>query len=167
MRKVSTILVLGLGLMLLSSPLGFAANNKISIGGGGGGSGGGGGGGGGGCGTGTETEQRINLTAGTVYPSAKGRAEYETETKTKTTAGVTTTTTSSSFSVGVNKTGLAVGAVLTVSVGGTSVGTATVSKNGAKLRLSTKHGDTVPTVATGTAISITDPSGAVVASGSF
>ena len=154
MRKFCTILALGLGLMLFSAPMGFASNNKINNSGGSGG-------------TETKNELRAHLTAGTAYPKAKGRAKYETETKTKTTAGVTTTTTSSEFSVGVSKTGLAVGTVLTVSVGGASVGTATVSKHGANLRLSTEHGNTVPTVTAGTAISITDPSGAVVASGSF
>ena len=120
----------------------------------------GGGGGGGTTGTTTVTATNVVLTAGTTYPNATGQASYRTVTRTP----GTTTTTTNAFEISVRKTGLAVGTVLSVSVAGTVVGTATVTHCGARLVISSTSGATPPVITTTTAITVTDPSGATVLS---
>ena len=100
----------------------------------------------------------IGDVIGTIKP--KGHAEYESETRRK--------GTKSQLEVEVEHVNLATDTVLTVCVDGTSVGTITLKKAGeGKLKLSTKKGDTVPLVVSGSVMLIKAADGTTVLSGTF
>lgn len=105
----------------------------------------------------TEVQLEAPLTGGTTQTAAKGYAESEVVTVTKTTTN--TTTTYSRLTIGVKGLTLADGAIVTFEVNGTSVGTGTVKSGRAMLRLSSKKGDTVPTVNAGDSVTVLDPDG--------
>lgn len=108
----------------------------------------------------TETETEASLAGGSTQAAAKGYAESEVVTVTDTTTS--TSTTNSKLTISVKGLTLADGDVVTFNLNGTAIGTGTVASGRAKLRLTTKNGDTVPTVNAGDTIDVIDPDGSTV-----
>lgn len=121
---------------------------------------------GGGAKTVTEAETEAKLKGTGTQAAAKGHAESKVITVTVKATGATTT--QSSLSASVKKLTLADGSVVTFQVAGNTVGTGTVKSGQASLRLSTKKGNTVPTVNAGDSFSVLDTDGTtVILSGQF
>jgi hypothetical protein len=110
--------------------------------------------------TSTEAETTASLAGSGTQTVSKGRAESCVVTVTNTVTN--TTTTNSSLEVSVKKLTLANNAIVTFKLNGTSLGTATVKTGKAKLRLSTKKGNTVPAVAAGDTVTVVDPDGTTI-----
>lgn len=112
------------------------------------------------CVTVTETELEVKLAGAGAQAAAKGRAESKVITVTNTATSVSTT---NAF-LAINAKGLVLddGAVVTFQLNGNTVGTGSVKGRQVKLRLSTRKGDTVPTVNPGDVLTVVDPDGTTV-----
>lgn len=108
----------------------------------------------------TEVETEARLVGGTTQAVATGYAESEVVTVTDT--ATSTTTTNSRLTICVKGLTLADGSVVTFNLNGAAIGTGTVASGRAKLRLSTKNGDTVPTVNPADTLDVIDPDGTTV-----
>lgn len=105
----------------------------------------------------TETETTAKLKGQGSQASASGCAESSTVTVSN--SSTNTSKTNSTLSIGVKKLSLADGSVITFAIKGNAVGTATVKKGKASLKLSTKKGDSVPTVNAGDVVKVIDSDG--------
>ena len=105
----------------------------------------------------TEAQTEAKLLGAGAQTAAKGYAESTVITITDKTTN--TTTTSSCLTVSVKGLTLADASVVTIQLNNTTIGTGTVKSGRASLRLSSKKGGTVPTVAAGDTLTVLDPVG--------
>lgn len=105
----------------------------------------------------TETEVEVALKGVGTQAAAKGRAESKLITIVN--ASTSTTTTNSLLTISVKRLTLADGATVTFQLNGNAIGTGSVKGGQARLRLSSKKGDVVPTVNQGDVLTVVDPDG--------
>jgi hypothetical protein len=108
----------------------------------------------------TEVETEAKLAGAGSQTGAKGYAESTVVTVTNT--STSTSTTNSFLTVHVRHLTLTAGSTVTFQLNGSTIGTGTVKHHRAYLRLSTKKGDTVPTVNQGDTLTVLDPDGMTV-----
>ncbi|MFN8522203.1 MAG: hypothetical protein U0821_03765 [Chloroflexota bacterium] len=98
----------------------------------------------------------VTLTPSADFPNASGKAKSQVK------------GTERELEIEVEHITALAGTTVTFKVGGSSVGTATVSALGeAELDLSTEDGDTVPTIGAGASVSVTTADGTVIVEGQF
>lgn len=113
----------------------------------------------------TESETIAKLIC-KAQTHASGAAEWTSITTTDSTTN--TSKTNSKLSVSVRKLTLTDGSTLTFAINGASIGTGTVKKGRASLRLSSKKGDTVPSVGQNDTLTVIDTDGTTIdLTGSF